>query len=144
VASTASIANDPLVTAYVIDPRSSAVRYHASHRLHGASGTSSSVQGKAIVHDDGNVVAIVALDGSSFRSGDADRDACVQEMLGSRGIPFAIFKGGLQLAPQTLRAACDSVAEGELMLHGVRRPLRVPLTIAFVTDGSVRVKDLRH
>ena len=127
-------------TTYAIDPAASAIHYHIVHKLHRVTGRSQGAQGKAAIQDGGKVVAVVLVPASSFRSGDDDRDARVREILGSRGVSFVIFKGE-GLLPEPVRGAPVTLEmKGELTLHGVRRPLAVPLSLELSPGGFARVQ----
>jgi len=139
----AAIATEPVARAFVVDPASSAIRYHAAHRLHRATGLSRSAQGKALVHEDGKVLAAVLVPVASFRSGDVDRDGRVREILGTGGPAVVVFKGSGRLAPAALGAPSASVelaVEGELTLHGVRRPIAIPVALELAPDGTARAR----
>jgi YceI-like domain len=139
----AAVAIDPIARAFAVDPVSSTIRYHAAHRLHRATGLSRSAQGKAIVHEDGRVLAAVLVPVASFRSGDVDRDARVREILGTGGPAVVVFKASGRLAPAEVRASRASVElalEGELTLHGVRRPMAIQVALELAPDGTARVR----
>jgi hypothetical protein len=134
--STAAVApGAPAERTLAVVPASSEIHYHLVHRLHRVHGRSSAVQGGAILRGDGSVVAAAIVPTTSFRSGDADRDARVLEVVGRQ----VAFKGEAKLDGLTPGVRRVAMA-GELTLHGVRRPVTVPLEVELAADGSARVR----
>jgi polyisoprenoid-binding protein YceI len=127
-------------TTYAIDSAASAIDYHLVHKLHRVTGKSRGAQGKAAIQDGGKVVAVVFVPLVSFRSGDADRDARAHEILGSRGVSFVVFKGQGQLPKPGWTQPVELEMQGELTLHGVRRPLTVPVALDLGPGGVARVR----
>jgi polyisoprenoid-binding protein YceI len=138
-------ANAPAGETYALDPAASAVRYHVVHKLHAVDARSSRIEGRAVLQSDGKVLAMVRLPVASFTSGDGNRDAHMQEVLETARFPFVVFKGvahleGSVVAASARPAKAQVQMAGELELHGVRRPLTVPITLEFRPDGSVSVQ----
>jgi polyisoprenoid-binding protein YceI len=124
-----------------VDPAASAVRYHVNHKLHEVDGVSRRVEGKAVLEPDGAFKAMVRIAVQSFDSGDANRDSHMLETLEAGQHPYVTFKGTgavAQLAPGSKPS--ELTLRGELELHGVKRPVEVPVTVEFAADGSVQVK----
>jgi polyisoprenoid-binding protein YceI len=129
--------------AYVVDSGASTLRYHVVHKLHRVEGTSRRVEGKAVVQADGQVLAMVRVPVATFDSGDGNRDAHAQEVLDPAKFPFVVFKGRSQLPTGVLPASAGVETlplrlEGELELHGVKRPLAVEVTLSLRPDGTAR------
>ncbi len=126
-------------SSFAADPAASTLRYHVIHQLHRVDGETSGMEGRAVVKPDGTVQAMVRAAVVSFLSGDANRDAHMQETLETGRFPFVIFRGVARLGagfqvPQSLPM------DGEVDLHGVRRPIHVDLAIERRDDGSLRIR----
>lgn len=127
--------------AFTVDPSRSVVRYHVEHRLHPADGRSSSIEGKAVVQPDGNVLAMIRVPVASFDSGDSNRDSNMRDTLEAAKHPFIVFKGVTSLVlPAAHGKDLPLTLRGELDFHGVKRPIEVPVTLRFADDGSATVK----
>ncbi len=124
-----------------VDPSATVIRFHVNHKLHEVDGRSASVEGKAVIQPDGNVLAMIRIPVSSFDSGDANRDAHMRETLDASKHPFVVFKGVTSLVvPVSHGKATPLRLRGELDFHGVTRPIDVPVTVEFAPDGTATVK----
>ncbi|MFO0583959.1 MAG: YceI family protein [Anaeromyxobacter sp.] len=127
-----------------VQPAASSLTYRIVHKLHEVEARSTKLEGKAIVQPDGKVLAMVRVPVASFDSGDANRDAHMQEATEAGRFPFAVVKGVASLPAGALDgarpAALQATLAGELELHGVKRPISVPLAIALEPGGAVKVK----
>jgi polyisoprenoid-binding protein YceI len=129
---------------FTVEPAKSTVRYHIVHKLHRVTGASSTIEGKGVLRPDGTVLAMVRVPMASFDSGERNRDADMREAVDARQHPFVVFKGTTRLdgdvlptaQPTTVQAKMD----GEIELHGVKKPVVVPLTIELSPDGTVRAR----
>ncbi len=127
--------------AYTVDAGQSTIRYHVNHKLHAADGRSSTIEGKALIQPDGKVLTMLRVPVASFDSGDANRDSNMRETLESSRYPFVVFKGVTSLVlPASRGKPVPMTLQGELDLHGVKRPLQVPVTVEFADDGTATVK----
>ena len=124
----------------LIDPAASSVHYHLDHPMHHIDGESRQLEGKAVVKDDGTVLAMVRLPITSLRSGDANRDAHMLEVLEIGKFPFVVFKGVARLGPGGALPGGPLAMQGEVEIHGVRRPVAVPLTVELEAGGAMRVR----
>ena len=122
-----------------VDAKASEVRYTIVHKLHRVEGASRDVEAKAVVKDDGSVLAMARIPLASFRSGDGNRDEHMLEALEAGKHPFVVFKGTARLGPGRDVPATLPMA-GEVDLHGVATPVTVPLALAVQPDGSVRAR----
>jgi polyisoprenoid-binding protein YceI len=123
------------------EPGASVVRFHVDHKLHQVDGESRSVEGKAVVEPDGRVLAMVRIPVATFDSGDGNRDSHMRQALEASRHPFVVFKGvGEVKAPLTAGETVTAVLAGELDFHGVRRPVKVPVTLDVARDGSAEVR----
>src|SRR5512138_3556520 len=101
--------------AFTVDPAHSTIRFHVDHKLHKTEGSSSSIEGKAIVQPDGKVLAMVRVPVASFDSGDANRDSNMREVLEAPRFPFVVFKGVTSLVmPASMGTSIPTKLEGEL------------------------------
>jgi polyisoprenoid-binding protein YceI len=130
--------------AWSVEPVGSAVRYHVVHKFHAVTGTSSSIEGKAVLRPDGQVLAMVRVPLASFDSGDRNRDANMREAVDATRFPFVVFRGVARLGADFVAGArgvgVEVRMEGEVELHGVKRPVVAPLTIELTPDGSARAR----
>lgn len=129
---------------FSVQPEKSAVRYHIVHKLHRVSGASSTIEGRAVLRPDGGVLAMVRVPMASFDSGERNRDSDMREAVEAHRFPFVVFKGTARLAksavPATQPATVEARMEGEVELHGVKKPVVVPLTVELSPDGTARAR----
>ncbi len=122
-----------------VDPSASTIRFHLVHKLHRVDGQSSQIEGRAVVKEDGTVLAMARVAVATFQSGDANRDAHMLEALEVGQHPFVVFKGRARLDAAG-RPRGPVTMEGEVELHGVKRTVTVPLTVELRGDGAVQVR----
>ena len=134
----------PKAEPFLVEPAKSVVRYHIVHKFHGVSGASSTMEGKAVLKPDGVVLVMVRVPMASFDSGERNRDADMRDAVEAHRFPFVVFKGTARLdgsvPPRRSRGRCRRSMEGEVELHGVRKPVVVPLTIELSPDGTARAR----
>jgi polyisoprenoid-binding protein YceI len=122
--------------AWSVDPARTVVRYEVVHKLHRVQGVSKKVEGRAVVGEGARVMTMLRVPVTSFQSGDGNRDAHMQEAMEVGKYPFVTFKGVAQLAePFALPPRSELSLQGELDLHGVKKPLTVPVTVESTPDG---------
>jgi polyisoprenoid-binding protein YceI len=137
-----ALAAPPAGRAFAVDPAASTLTYRIVHKLHTVHGTSRKIEGKALVQPDGRVLAMVRAPVASFDSGDSNRDAHMQEVLEVGTHPFVVLKA----AGRDPRLAAPGAWSGplaletELDLHGVRRPLAIPVQLEVAPDGTARAR----
>ncbi|MBI5544274.1 MAG: YceI family protein [Deltaproteobacteria bacterium] len=123
-----------------VETARSTLGYRVVHKLHKVRGESQAVEAKAALSADGGVLLMARVAVASFKSGDANRDAHMQEVLETGRFPQVVLKGKARfLAPETYPAAAKVVVEGELDFHGRKRPLKVPLEVELKSADEVRV-----
>ena len=128
-------------TTYTVDPGASAVRFHLHHKMHAVDASTSRIEGKALVREDGKVQVMVRVPVASFDSGDGNRDTHMRETLESARFPFVVYKAVTSLVlPAASGKPVDVRLDGELDFHGVKRPLALPARITFEKDGSALVR----
>jgi polyisoprenoid-binding protein YceI len=123
-----------------IDPAGSTIRYTIVHKLHRVDGISREMEARAVVKDDGSVLAMVRAPVASFRSGDGNRDEHMLEALEVGKFPYVIFKGVARLGPAREVPTSQVPMDGEVDLHGVTTAVKVPLSLLPQPDGSVRAR----
>jgi polyisoprenoid-binding protein YceI len=134
----------PAGRTFAVDPAASTLRYTLVHKLHTVEGTSRKIEGRAVLQPDGRILAMVRAPIASFDSGDSNRDAHMQEAMEVNAFPFVVAKAAgtfPAVAPAGGAAAPAAVTlEGELDLHGVKRPVSLPLELVLSPDGTARAK----
>lgn len=129
---------------FAVEPAKSTVRYHIVHKFHDVTGASSTIEGKAVLQADGKVLAMVRVPMASFDSGERNRDSDMREAVDARAHPFVVFKGFARLGPGSVAPArsvtVETRMEGEVELHGVKKPVVVPLEIDLSPDGTARAR----
>lgn len=108
--------------------------------MHRVEGRSSTIEGRALAQENGQILAMVRVPVSSFRLGDANRDAHMQEVLEVGKHPFVVFKGVTRLAAQAGVPAEPVKMEGELDFHGVKKPIVLSLSLQSAPDGGLRIQ----
>jgi polyisoprenoid-binding protein YceI len=132
----AAAAGGPLT----VDAAASSIRYHVVHKLHRVDAETRATEGRAVIKPDGTVQAMVRAAVSSFRSGDANRDAHLEEVLESGRFPSVTFRGVSHLGADLQLPATPITMDGEVELHGVRKPVRLDLALERQPDGALRVR----
>ncbi len=126
---------------YSIDPASSTVTYGIVHKLHKVSAESREVEGKAAVAADGKVQVQVRAPIRSFKSGDSSRDSHMEEVMETTRYPHVTFKGVGQLTPPSAYPAVTELTlQGQLELHGRKRPESVPIKVEWASPTELKVK----
>jgi len=126
---------------YAADGGASVLTYKVVHKLHQVNAEARSVEAKALLAGDGAVQVMVRVPVASFRSGDANRDEHLLEVVNAGAHPYVAFKGVAHLdVPTTLPATIPLQVKGELDFNGVKNPETIPVTMEFNPDGAVRVK----
>jgi polyisoprenoid-binding protein YceI len=77
---------------------------------------------------------------ATFRSGDANRDTHMLEVVQAGKFPFATVKVILPLGPDRELPEKAVMADGEIDFRGVKKRTTVPITLARQPDGSIRVR----
>jgi polyisoprenoid-binding protein YceI len=127
--------------ALVVDPAGSVVKFHLEHKLHKVDGRSSSIEGKAVVGDDGKVMTMIRIPVASFDTGDANRDSHMRQTLDAAKHPHVVFKGVTSLTvPAANGKPLEARLEGELDFHGVKQAVTLPVAVSFQPDGGALVR----
>lgn len=125
---------------YAVVPAQSSIRYGVTHKLHAVEAASAEIEGKAVVREDGSVVAQVRVPVASFKSGDANRDTHMLEAVEAGTFPFATVKLLLRLAPGREIPEGAVPADAEVDFHGVKRRATIPVTLVRQPDGTLRAR----
>lgn len=124
-----------------IDPAHSTLSYGVVHKLHKVRGESRSMEGKVALLPDGRVQLMVRAPVASFKSGDANRDEHMQEVLEVGKYAYVVFKAALKLTPPPSFPATQEVTvPGELEFHGRKKAESIPLRLDWASEREVRVK----
>ncbi|MGC4119750.1 MAG: YceI family protein [Myxococcales bacterium] len=124
-----------------LDPAKSTLTYGIVHKLHKVSAECKAVEGKAALLPDGKVQLMVRAPVSAFKSGDANRDEHMQEVLETGKYGFVTFKAVAQATPpSTFPATTTLTVSGQLDFHGRKRTESVPLQLEWSSPTEVRVK----
>jgi polyisoprenoid-binding protein YceI len=132
----------PTARTFAVDASASTLRYRVVHRLHTVEAASLQAEGKVVLQPGGRLLVMVRAEVASFASGDANRDAHMQEVLDVARFPHVIFKGIADAAGLSGgTATADPLPiDGELELHGVKQRLRVPVRVELRPDGTAHVR----
>jgi polyisoprenoid-binding protein YceI len=138
--SAALFAQTPTPASWRVDASRSSVAFDLKHALHGVHGESRSIEARAVLRE-GTALVMARIPVSTFRSGDANRDAHMLEVLESNRHPHVVLKATVPLElPGAFPAVLEIVATGTLDFHGRTRPIEIPLTLEFAAPGELRVR----
>ncbi|HET7752696.1 MAG TPA: YceI family protein [Anaeromyxobacteraceae bacterium] len=127
---------------FSVVPGNSTLTYHLTHRFHGVTGVSRTLEGKARILPDGDVQVMVRAPLASFDSGERNRDANMRDATGAAHDPFVVFKGvGHLVTPAAYPSDVRVVLRGELTLK-TARPIEVEVALHFdsADHASARAK----
>jgi hypothetical protein len=135
-----SAAAAPAGRTFTVDPAASRLTYDLVHKLHEVKGTTKQLEGKAVLQPDGRVLAMLRAPVGSFDSGDANRDAHMQETMHTGRHPFVVVRGiaALDVAAASAGAPIPLTLTAEVDLHGVKSTQEVAVKLAFAQDGTAR------
>jgi len=122
-------------------PGDSRLKYKIVHTLHEVEATSSQLEGKVAVKDDGSVQVMVRAKVAGFASGDTNRDEHMQEVMEAATYPTVTFKGLAKITvPPAYPAKVDVPLFGELEMHGQKFPETINLHVEMASATSWKVK----
>jgi len=137
----AALAQAPAARILAVNPSTSTLGYAIVHKLHKVDGASHSVEGKVALLADGRIQVMVRAPVASFKSGDANRDEHMAEVLETGKYSHVTFKGVATASPPaTFPSAQDLSLQGVLELHGRKHPETLPLKIEWLSATEARVK----
>ena len=127
-------------SSYSVDPSASALRFRVVHKFHTVHGQAGQLEGRALAREDGTVAVMVRVPLATLRTGVANRDQHMYEVLEVGKYPYVVFKGVGRLGPGGDLPAGPLTLDGQLDLHGVQRPVSVPVTVERRPDGALRAR----
>lgn len=131
----------PAGRTFALDPAASRIAFHVTHKLHEVDGVAHDVEARAVLGDDGRVLAMVRLPVAKLDTGDANRDANLRAVMEAEKHPFVTVKAvASTVMPAAHGRAIPMDLTGELDVHGVKTPLAVPVQVELRDDGSARVR----
>jgi polyisoprenoid-binding protein YceI len=124
-----------------LDASKSTIRYVVVHKLHTVEGVSHAAEGRIALLPDGKAQVMVRAAVSSFKSGDANRDEHVEEVLETSKYSHVTFKAIVEASPPVkFPSTADLNVQGELEFHGRKRPETVTLRIEWLSPTEAHVK----
>ena len=150
--SAALVGSEPPVR-FRIDPAASQVWFDADARLHSFRGQTHQIAGYFTLQSSAPpqlAEAKIIIAAASLETGNSDRDADMRDdFLEVRRFPTIEFSVSELLSPRPIAGGTewDLVLQGQLMVHGITRDVKVPATISLGSDrvaarGQVRL-DMR-
>lgn len=127
-------------SSYSVDAPASALRFEVVHKFHTVHGRAGQLEGRALVRQDDTVAVMVRVPLSTLRTGVANRDQHMYEVLDVGKYPFVVFKGVGRLQPGGQLPSGPLTLDGQLELHGVTRAVSVPVTVERRPDGALRAR----
>jgi polyisoprenoid-binding protein YceI len=113
--------------------RSGTLTYKVVHKLHEVEGTTRSVEGRALVQEDGAAKVQVRAKLASFDSGNSNRDAHMREVTHEPIHSYASVKGTVQGLRLPLSAPVELSLSATVELNGEKQDASIPIT--FRPDG---------
>jgi polyisoprenoid-binding protein YceI len=133
-------AQAPGAQTWALDPAKSAIRFHLDHALHAVDGEAKVIEAKAVLGPDGQLRTMARVQVAGLSTGDANRDANMRAVMESDRHPYVVLKGTSTLARPAAAGAVPLPLKAELDLHGVKRPVDLPMQVTFAADGTARVQ----
>ena len=124
-------ATEPPVRSFSL--RSGTLAYKLVHKLHEVEGTTRSVEGRALLQEDGTARVQVRAKVASFDSGNSNRDAHMREVTHEPIHPYASVKGTLRDLHLPLSSPVELSLSATVELNGEKQGATIP--ISFRPDG---------
>jgi polyisoprenoid-binding protein YceI len=138
--SLAVFAQGPAPRVLSLEAAQSKLSYAIVHKLHKVGGESKEIEGKVALLPDGKVQVMVRAPVTSFKSGDANRDEHMLEVLESVKYSHVTFKGVATLTPPAAFPATTDVSlAGQLEFHGRKRAETIALKVEWLSAGEAHV-----
>jgi len=125
------VAAEPRVRSFSV--ASGTLTYRVVHKLHEVEGATHSVEGRALLQQDGSAKVQVRAKVASFDSGNANRDVHMREVTHEPIHSYASVKGTLQGLRLPLAAPVELAMSATIELNGERQRASIP--ISFSQDG---------
>jgi polyisoprenoid-binding protein YceI len=131
----------PQARVFVLDPAQSHVTFHLDHALHKVDGQAKQLEAKAQLAPDGGLKTMARAQVASLDTGDGNRDANLRAVMEADQYPYVVLKGTGQLArPTSFPAILPLTLDAEVDVHGVKRPMKVPLQVSFTDANTARIR----
>jgi polyisoprenoid-binding protein YceI len=118
----------------MLELKSGALTYTVIHKLHEVKGTSTKMEGRALVLPDGNAKVQVRAEVASFDSGNSNRDAHMREAAHALQHPYVTVKGTLEGVQAPLAGPVDKSMQATLEMNGEKHA--VPVQVHLAPQGS--------
>lgn len=125
-----------------VKPEGSTLTYKLKHKLHEVVGKAAPTAGLARLLSDGTLQVMVRANVADFDSGNANRDAHMKEVTEAHKYPAVEFKGvatGVKV-PETFPAQLPVTLKGQVIFHGVKQAVEVPMTVTFTSAKEARAE----
>ncbi|MCK8499694.1 YceI family protein [Myxococcus fulvus] len=124
---------------YALKKDASTLTYKLHHPAHEVVGTAKPSDGKALLKADGTLQVAVRANIKDFDSGNANRDQHMWEVTEVAKYPIVDFKGvapGVKV-PATFPSKVQVTLKGQLLFHGEKQSVEVPVTVLFKSATEV-------
>lgn len=142
VPAAAQEAKPPVAQVWRVKPEGSTLIYKLKHKLHEVEGKAAPTAGAARLLPDGTLQVMVRANVADFDSGNSNRDAHMKEVTEANKFPYVEFKGeakGVKL-PETFPGQLRVTLDGTVTFHGVKQPVKVPMTVTFTSPKEARAE----
>jgi hypothetical protein len=123
----------------LLDLREGTLSYTVVHKLHEVRGTTSQVEGRALLQEGGAGRVQVRAKIASFDSGNSNRDVHMREVTHEGAHPYATVKGTIDSVALPLSTPREVMLHAVVELNGEKQFVEVPLKLDPVGTG-VRAK----
>ena len=113
---------------------SGSLTYKLVHKLHEVEGKTGTIEGRALVSEDGSVRVQVRAKVASFDSGNANRDAHMREVTHEAIHAYASVQGRFSGLHLPLAAPVELAMSATVELNGEKQPATIPVT--FRQEGA--------
>ena len=131
----------PAARMFAVDPAESHIAFHLDHSLHSVDGRATQLEAKAQLSDAGELRTMARVQVALLDSGDRNRDANMRAVMEADRFPYVVLKGNGRITPPTSFPATVSITlNAEVDVHGVKRPMQIPLEVTFADASTARVR----
>lgn len=135
------LAQAPQPRLFAIDPAQSQVHFHLDHALHKVDGRAMALEAKAQLSESGDLRTMARAQVASLDTGDGGRDANLRAVMEADRFPYVVLKGTSRIQPpSTYPATLPVTLDAEVDVHGVKRPMKIPLQIVFADASTARIQ----
>lgn len=130
----------PSPRVFTVEPGQSRLTYSFDHALHEVRGESVSIEAKLMLWPDGKTQLMVRTPVASFKSGDANRDVHMQEVIEAAQHPYVILKAVIRLPEQPRPPGPWPLQfKGQLDFHGHKQMENIALKAQLTNESAVVV-----